>query len=90
MGAYEYTVTGVRPSTGSGADRGLRTDPITQLLWPNPISATSLSQYLQEKKDWVVYNQAGKMVDKNSLYQAGIYLVQDKVNGPAQKIIVLP
>jgi hypothetical protein len=85
IGAYEYMATGMRT-----IDYGIRTAPLARSCWPNPATAASLRQYLRSQKTVTVYNQAGRMTNRNNLNQPGIYLLKDNGRRIVQKVVVLP
>ena len=89
IGAYEYTTTGLRPSTSSGADRGMGSELAAQSLLPNPITVALLGQYAQSNKNILIYDPAGKLVKTGSLYWSGIYLLAERGNKNIQKAVVV-
>jgi hypothetical protein len=83
MGAYEYVSSEIRRMKDES-----RNTSLIQLVAQNPIKAGLLFQYLQMKKDIMVYNLMGKMVARKSICQPGIYLVKDKEGEIFQKLVV--
>lgn len=70
---------------GSGAE-----NKYLQPLYPHPVNAASLYQYLQLKKNLVVCDLTGKVVGGNGPIQPGIYLVrQPDTHGAVQKLCVV-
>jgi hypothetical protein len=56
---------------------------------PNPIKASAFDQYLLIRPDLTVYNLAGKLVDRGSANQSGIFLVGSKGKNILEKVVVL-
>jgi hypothetical protein len=81
-GAYQYSINKI-------ADRGVRSveGPTAQLLWPNPVKAVLLKQYLQMRKDLSVYDMAGKEIQ--SIGTDGLYLVRENSGQITQRVMVI-
>jgi hypothetical protein len=84
MGAYEYTQTSIKNSTGKILNLAS-----PQIIHPNPLRTERLRRYLQANKNWELYDITGKKVTKAALKNSGVYLLKLGSAQFFQKVITI-
>jgi hypothetical protein len=85
IGAYEYVNTQVKRMKNEGRN----TNQNGWLVSTNPIKATLFGQCLRARTNLIIYNLAGNVLDKRSIENEGIYLIQDSIDKVIQKVTII-
>jgi hypothetical protein len=90
VGAYEYTVNQVRPSTGSGPKSEIRNvEQLGTVICPNPLRANQVGKYLSVKKEITLYDMKGNPTAGTDIKESGVYIFRVHNSQVFQKVMIV-